>query len=102
MQLQPNYSPISFVISGICTQVENVCECGRELEKSYAGPDLAKIVEQEKLVQDAWDSLLSHIQKRAALLSDALDKFKFLNLVRDLLSWLESVLRQINAQERPK
>jgi len=72
------------------------------LVASYAGDQLQEIEGKEKLVLDAWKDLLSLVQKRAALLSDALDKHRFLNMYRDLIAWMKGVLRQMNLQEKPR
>ena len=74
----------------------------RDLVCSYAGDQLEEIEAKEKSVLDAWKELLSLVHKRAALLSDALDKFRFLNMYRDLMAWMEGVLRQMNLQEKPR
>lgn len=75
---------------------------GQGLENQYAGDDLQKIQDTGKAVMDDWKDLLNLIKKRAALLSDALDKFRFLNMVRDLMAWMEGTIKQMDLQEKPK
>jgi len=83
-------------------QVEALRVAGQKLECSYAGDDLAKLQEAGKTVLDRWLELLALIKRRAALLSDALDKFRFCGLARDLLAWMESTIKQMDSQEKPK
>lgn len=35
-------------------------------------------------------------------LADTSDLFRFLNMVRDLLLWMEEVKRDMNTQEKPR
>ena len=83
-------------------QVDTVTSMKRSMCPSYAGDQLQEIEKKEKSVLDAWKELLAMVHKRAALLSDALDKFRFLNMYRDLTAWMEGVLRQMNLQEKPR
>jgi len=88
-------------VKAISTQVEAVCKCGRELEESYAGSELQLIVCKREEVEKSWKELLTNIQKRAAVLNDALQYHKFLNIVKHLLAWLQNVQIQIDSQPKP-
>merc|ERR1712183_637935 len=88
-------------VKAISTQVETVCKCGRELEECYAGSELQLIVCKREEVEKSWKELLTNIQKRAAVINDALQYYKFLNIVKHLLAWLQNVLCQIDSQPKP-
>uniref|UniRef100_H2ZPE1 Spectrin beta chain n=1 Tax=Ciona savignyi TaxID=51511 RepID=H2ZPE1_CIOSA len=89
-------------IKAIGAQVEAITSAGSELEGRYAGDDLQEIQKKIEAVLSAWNNLLSLVKKRAALLSDALNKFRFFNMCRDLMDWMESTVRQIDLQEKPR
>ncbi|XP_076810469.1 spectrin beta chain, non-erythrocytic 1-like isoform X3 [Clavelina lepadiformis] len=89
-------------IKAIGAQVESVTSSRKSLEVSYAGDDLEQIVKKEQAVVDAWNDLLNLVRKRAALLSDALNKYRFFNMYRDLMTWMEGTLCQIDLQDKPK
>ena len=82
--------------------MDSITSLKKGLVSAYAGEHLQEIERKEKAVVDAWKELLSLVHKRAALLSDALDKFRFFNMYRDLMAWMEGVLRQMNLQEKPR
>nr|CAB3266546.1 spectrin beta chain, non-erythrocytic 1-like [Phallusia mammillata] len=89
-------------VKAIGAQVEVVKSEGHGLENQYAGEDLQKIQDTGKAVIEDWNNLLSLIKNRAALLSDALAKFRFFNMARDLMAWMDSTIRQMDLQEKPK
>uniref|UniRef100_F6Q5V5 Spectrin beta chain n=1 Tax=Ciona intestinalis TaxID=7719 RepID=F6Q5V5_CIOIN len=89
-------------IKAIGLQVEVITAAGNELQEGYAGDDLHEIEKKIEAVQSAWNNLLTLVKKRAALLSDALNKFRFMNLCRDLMDWMETTVRQIDLQEKPR
>ena len=51
---------------------------------------------------EAWKSLLEACDGRRVRLLDTGDKFRFFSMVRDLLLWMEDVIRLIEAQENPR
>lgn len=50
----------------------------------------------------AWRQLRAMCDSRSQKLGDTSDLFKFMNMVRDLLVWMDEVKREMNTQERPK
>ncbi|EEC14090.1 spectrin beta chain, putative [Ixodes scapularis] len=50
----------------------------------------------------AWQRLLGACDGRRARLADTGDLFRFLCMVRDLLLWMEDVVRQMNTSEKPR
>lgn len=51
---------------------------------------------------EAWKQLLEAAEGRRLKLLDTGDKFRFFSLVRDLMLWMEDVIRLIEAQENPR
>lgn len=72
------------------------------LQAAYAGEKAATIQMQEQEVMKAWKALLAACDGRRGQLVDTAEKFRFFSMVRDLISWMESVIRQIDTQEKPR
>lgn len=53
-------------------------------------------------VLEAWKNLLEAAEGRRLKLVDTGDKFRFFSMVRDLMLWMEDVIRLIEAQENPR
>lgn len=53
-------------------------------------------------VLEAWKNLLEAADGRRVKLLDTGDKFRFFSMVRDLMLWMEDVIRLIEAQEKPR
>lgn len=51
---------------------------------------------------NAWQKLLSICEGRRIKLVDTSDLFRFLNMVRDLMLWMEDIVRQMNTSEKPR
>lgn len=72
------------------------------MQSAYAGDKADDIQRRESEVLDAWRNLLEASEGRRARLLDTGDKFRFFNMVRDLMLWMEDVIRLIEAQEKPR
>lgn len=72
------------------------------LQTAYAGEKADAIQYKEQEVSAAWQALLEACTGRRTQLVDTADKFRFFSMVRDLFSWMESIIRQIETQERPR
>ncbi|NWX17762.1 SPTB1 protein, partial [Aegotheles bennettii] len=84
------------------TQVQQFRETAARLQTAYAGEKAAGIQEQEQEVARALRELLEACSGRRARLVDTADKHRFFSMARDLLSWMESTVRQIQTQEKPR
>ncbi|NWV78549.1 SPTB1 protein, partial [Dasyornis broadbenti] len=84
------------------TQVQQFRETAARLQTAYAGEKAAGIQEQEQEVARALQELLEACSGRRARLVDTADKHRFFSMARDLLSWMESTVRQIETQEKPR
>ncbi|KAG6922325.1 spectrin beta, erythrocytic [Chelydra serpentina] len=83
-------------------QVQQFREVAARLQTAYAGEKADTIQRQEQEVVRAWKSLLDACSGRRAQLVDTAEKFHFFSMVRDLLFWMESIIRQIETQEKPR
>ncbi|KAG8125350.1 hypothetical protein E2320_020600, partial [Naja naja] len=83
-------------------QVQNFQKVAARLLAAYAGEKAMAIQNQEQRVVTAWKALLDACEGRRAQLVDTAEKFRFFSMVRDLMSWMESVIRQIDTQEKPR
>ncbi|KAM6393235.1 spectrin beta chain, erythrocytic isoform 1-T2 [Pluvialis apricaria] len=83
-------------------QVQQFRETAARLQTAYAGEKAAGIQEQEQEVARALRALLEACSGRRARLVDTADKHRFFSMARDLLSWMESTVRQIETQEKPR
>lgn len=72
------------------------------LQSAYAGDKADDIQRRESEVLESWRSLLEACDGRRLRLLDTGDKFRFFSMVRDLMLWMEDVIRGIEAQENPR
>ncbi|XP_053110826.1 spectrin beta chain, erythrocytic isoform X2 [Hemicordylus capensis] len=89
-------------IHSLGVQVQQFQEVAARLQAAYAGEQADTIQKQEQEVVQAWKALLNACEGRRAQLVDTAEKFRFFGMVRDLISWMESVIRQIETQEKPR
>ncbi|XP_075723579.1 spectrin beta chain isoform X2 [Rhipicephalus microplus] len=82
--------------------VEGIRSQASQLGAAYAGDKAREIQTREAEVVAAWQRLLSSCDSRRARLADTGDLFRFLCMVRDLLLWMEEVVRQMNSSEKPR
>lgn len=73
-----------------------------ELRDAYAGDRAIEIGAREAEVHKAWLQLRAVCDARSMRLGDTSDLFRFMNMVRDLLLWMNEVKREMTSQERPK
>ncbi|XP_018089258.2 spectrin beta chain, non-erythrocytic 4-like [Xenopus laevis] len=89
-------------IQVLVTQVRQLQENAAQLRTVYAGENAAAIVTSEQEVMRAWKELLTSCEDCRLQITSTTDRIKFLNLVRDLISWMESVTCQISTGEKPR
>ncbi|XP_077537729.1 spectrin beta chain isoform X3 [Haemaphysalis longicornis] len=82
--------------------VEGIRSQASQLGAAYAGDKAREIQAREAEVVAAWQRLLGSCDSRRARLADTGDLFRFLSMVRDLLLWMEEVVRQMNSSEKPR
>ncbi|KAG9346529.1 hypothetical protein JZ751_006840 [Albula glossodonta] len=89
-------------IQALSGQVRQVQDDAARLQKAYAGEKADDIQKHERAVVEAWEALLAAGQSRRLLLLDTVEKFRFFNMVRDLMLWMDGVKLQIDAHDNPR
>ncbi|KAM6970759.1 spectrin family protein isoform 1-T1 [Aplochiton taeniatus] len=89
-------------IQALSGQVNQVQDDAARLQKAYAGEKAEDIHRSEHSVSEAWEGLLGAGQARRLLLLDTVEKFRFFNMVRDLMLWMDGVNLQIDAHDSPR
>ncbi|XP_028251669.1 spectrin beta chain, erythrocytic isoform X1 [Parambassis ranga] len=89
-------------ITALGKQVQQFQETASRLHAQYAGDRADAIQATEKEVVEAWKGLLDACDGRRAQLVDTAEKFRFFTMVRDLMAWMESIIQQIETQEKPR
>ncbi|TKS67942.1 Spectrin beta chain, non-erythrocytic 1 [Collichthys lucidus] len=100
--LQRMHTTFEHDIQALGTQVRQLQEDAVRLQSAYAGDKADDIQRRESEVLEAWRSLLEACDGRRVRLLDTGDKFRFFSMVRDLMLWMEDVIRLIEAQENPR
>ncbi|XP_073410266.1 spectrin beta chain, erythrocytic [Dendrobates tinctorius] len=86
----------------IGSQVQGFQDTATRLYAAYAGDQALEIQKKEREVTEAWKALLDACDGRRTELSSAAEKFHFFSMVRNLMLWMESIMRQIETQEKPR
>ncbi|KAK5857703.1 hypothetical protein PBY51_010930 [Eleginops maclovinus] len=89
-------------ITALGKQVQQFQETGSRLHAQYAGSQADAIQATEQDVLEAWKGLLDACDGRRAQLVDTAEKFRYFTMVRDLMAWMESIIQQIETQEKPR
>uniref|UniRef100_A0A4W6CML6 Spectrin beta chain n=1 Tax=Lates calcarifer TaxID=8187 RepID=A0A4W6CML6_LATCA len=89
-------------ITALGKQVQQFQETASRLHAQYAGERADAIQATEREVVEAWKGLLEACDGRRARLVDTAEKFRFFTMVRDLMAWMESIIKQIETQEKPR
>ncbi|XP_064174889.1 spectrin beta chain, non-erythrocytic 1-like isoform X2 [Anguilla rostrata] len=100
--LQRMHTTFEHDIQALGTQVRQLQEDAVRLQSAYAGDKADDIQKREGEVLEAWKALLEACDGRRVRLLDTGDKFRFFSMVRDLMLWMEDVIRLIEAQEKPR
>uniref|UniRef100_A0A8C6Q8P3 Spectrin beta chain n=1 Tax=Nothobranchius furzeri TaxID=105023 RepID=A0A8C6Q8P3_NOTFU len=89
-------------ITALGKQVQLFQETAARLHAQYAGDRADAIQATEREVVEAWKGLLDASDGRRTQLVDTAEKFRFFSMVRDLMAWMESIIQQIETQEKPR
>ncbi|KAM6956795.1 spectrin beta chain, non-erythrocytic 1-like isoform 2-T2 [Aplochiton taeniatus] len=100
--LQRMHTTFEHDIQALGTQVRQLQEDAVRLQSAYAGDKADDIQKREGEVLEAWKNLLEAADGRRVKLLETGDKFRFFSMVRDLMLWMEDVIRLIEAQEKPR
>ncbi|GAB0201943.1 spectrin beta chain, non-erythrocytic 4 [Grus japonensis] len=86
----------------LVTQVRQLQEGAAQLRTLYAGDNAEAIAGREQEVLRAWKELLAACEECRLHVASIADKIRFVGTVRDLLTWMDGVLCQIGAGEKPR
>ncbi|KAK1792102.1 hypothetical protein P4O66_001878 [Electrophorus voltai] len=100
--LQRMHTTFEHDIQALGTQVKQLQDDAARLQAAYAGDKAEDIQRREAEVLESWRALLEACEGRRTRLLDTADKFRFFSMVRDLMLWMEDVIRLIDAQEKPR
>ncbi|XP_037941543.1 spectrin beta chain isoform X2 [Teleopsis dalmanni] len=84
------------------SQVQQIQEESEKLQDSYAGDKAKEITNREQEVLHAWSNLQAMCDARKQKLADTGDLFRFFNMIRILMIWMEDLVRQMNTSEKPR
>uniref|UniRef100_A0A8C3CT65 Spectrin beta, non-erythrocytic 4 n=1 Tax=Cairina moschata TaxID=8855 RepID=A0A8C3CT65_CAIMO len=83
-------------------QIRQLQEGAAQLRTVYAGDNAEAIASREQEVLSAWKELLGACEECRLHVASAADRVRFAGTVRDLVSWMDGVLCQIGAGEKPR
>ncbi|KAM9733521.1 spectrin beta chain, non-erythrocytic 4 isoform 2-T2 [Menidia menidia] len=86
----------------LVAQVRQLQESAAQLRTVYAGEKADAIACREHEVMQCWKELLSHCEECRVQITTETDKLRFFGLVRDQIMWMESIICQIGAGEKPR
>ncbi|TSN67083.1 Spectrin beta chain, non-erythrocytic 1 [Bagarius yarrelli] len=89
-------------ISSLGKQVQHIQDTAARLHAQYAGIQADAIKATETEVVDAWKGLLAACAGRRKQLEETANKFRFFTMVKDLMAWMDSIILQIETQEKPR
>merc|ERR1712106_748050 len=89
-------------LQGLQAQVQAIQEESAKLQAAYAGDKAMEITNREREVVWAWLELQNIGDSRKSKLNDTSDLFKFFAMVRNLVLWMDDLMRQMKTSEKPR
>merc|ERR1712088_660354 len=89
-------------LSTLQSQVNAIQEESAKLQAAYAGEKAMEITNREREVVRAWMELQNIGDSRKSKLNDTSDLFKFFAMVRNLVLWMDDLMRQMKTSEKPR
>ncbi|XP_034086451.1 spectrin beta chain, non-erythrocytic 1-like isoform X4 [Gymnodraco acuticeps] len=86
----------------LVTQVRQLQESAAQLRTVYAGEKAEAIDFREHEVMQCWKELLTSCEECRVQITTETDKLRFFSMVRDQITWMESIICQIGTGEKPK
>jgi spectrin beta len=83
-------------------KVQQIQEEAAKLHSQYAGHKAKEIKDREAEVLNEWQRLQSLVDQRKFQLNDMGDLYKFFNMSRDLMMWMETQMRQMRNEDKPR
>nr|XP_056701927.1 spectrin beta chain, non-erythrocytic 4 [Euleptes europaea] len=100
--LQRILSSFEHDIQVLVIQVRQLQEVAAQLRTVYAGENAEAIATKEQEVMHSWKELLSSCEDCRLQVTTTTDKIRFTSMVRDLISWMDTVICQIGTGEKPR
>merc|ERR1712130_234818 len=82
--------------------VESIKEDSAKLQAAYAGEKAMEITNREREVVRAWMELQGMGDSRKSKLTDTGNLFRFFAMVRNLMLWMDDLMRQMSTSEKPR
>merc|ERR1719362_444118 len=89
-------------LSTLQSQVTAIQEESAKLQAAYAGDKAMEITNREREVVRAWMDLQGCGDSRKNKLNDTGNLFKFFAMVRNLMLWMDDLMRQMSTSEKPR
>merc|ERR1712241_154915 len=89
-------------LSPLQSQVNAIQEESAKLQAAYAGEKAMEITNREREVVRAWMELQGMGDTRKGKLSDTGNLFRFFAMVRNLMLWMDDLMRQMSTSEKPR
>uniref|UniRef100_A0A674HG59 Spectrin beta chain n=1 Tax=Taeniopygia guttata TaxID=59729 RepID=A0A674HG59_TAEGU len=86
----------------LVAQVRQLQEGAAQLRTLYAGDNAEAIAGREQEVLHAWKELLAACEECRLHVASVAEKIRFVGAVRDLLAWMDGVIHQMGAGEKPR
>ncbi|XP_042748783.1 spectrin beta chain, non-erythrocytic 4-like, partial [Lagopus leucura] len=83
-------------------QVRQLQEGAAQLRTVYAGDNAEAIAKREQEVLKAWKELLAACEEGRLRVADAAERVRFVGAAKELLAWMEGLLGQMEAGDRPR
>ncbi|XP_077174841.1 spectrin beta chain, non-erythrocytic 4 isoform X2 [Paroedura picta] len=100
--LQRLLSSFEHDVQVLVTQVRQLQEVAAQLRTVYAGENAEAIGAKEQEVLRSWKELLTSCEDCRLQITTTTDKIRFLSMVRDLISWMDTILCQMGTGEKPR
>lgn len=84
------------------SQVQQIQEEAARIIVSYSGDKAREIQQNEMDVVNAWRNLQFRLEERKKNLADSGDVHRFFAMVRDLLTWMNDISRQMVMSDKPR
>uniref|UniRef100_A0A8V5GXT6 Spectrin beta chain n=1 Tax=Melopsittacus undulatus TaxID=13146 RepID=A0A8V5GXT6_MELUD len=89
-------------LEALAQRVRRLQEAAAQLRTLYAGDKAEAIAEREREVVGAWVELVGACQRCRAHADGVAERGRFTAAARDILEWMEGVLVQMGAGEKPR
>merc|ERR1719277_2633695 len=89
-------------LSTLQSQVTAIQEESAKLQAAYAGEKAMEITNREREVVRAWMDLQGCGDSRKSKLNDTGNLFRFFAMVRNLMLWMDDLMRQMSTSEKPR